>query len=147
MTPGAQAARAMERSCIFIIEADDVIRSALQFMLLGDNEVHTMASLERAQAKSQDSSPRLVLLGLSVVRRRGVATLADVLVHFPDAKILLVADRTDEALASACLAAGAHDVLDRPIGVGAVRKKVDALLGSRKLDPRAASGGPRRLSN
>ena len=52
MTPGAQAARAMERSCIFIIEADDVIRSALQFMLLGDNEVHTMASLERAQASA-----------------------------------------------------------------------------------------------
>lgn len=137
--PGtATTARAEQRNCVLIVETDDVIRTALQFMLRGDNEVCTAAGLEQAYVRIEEWSPGLVLLGVGVVRERGLGAIAAIDAHAPGIRILLVADKLDEPVVRACLASGAHDVLGKPIGVGSVRRKVDTLLGRRAPEARAA---------
>jgi DNA-binding response OmpR family regulator len=117
---------------IFVVESDEVIRSALQFILEDGNETHGLASLEKAYARGDTWKPDLVLLGVSIVRSQGVRVLDDIGVRLPGAKILLVVDSRNDPLAQLCLAAGADDVLGKPIATDPVCDKVDLLLGRRK---------------
>lgn len=133
MQIGVESSRAVENKRIFVVEADEIIRSALQFMLHDENETHELATLEQAYAKGRDWKPDLLLLGLAIVEDQGVGVLDDIKARLPTAKILLVADSPDHPVAQTCLAAGAAGVLGKPITIEAVRGKVDILLGRRKL--------------
>jgi DNA-binding response OmpR family regulator len=133
MQIGVESSRAVENKRIFVVETDEIIRSALQFMLHDENETHELASLEQAYAKGRDWKPDLVLLGLTIVESQGANVLADIVARLPGAKILLVANSTDDLLVQTCLKSGAHDVLCKPIRIESVRAKVDVLLGRRKL--------------
>jgi DNA-binding response OmpR family regulator len=133
MQIGVEVSRAVENKRIFVVEDDEIIRSALQFMLHDENETHELATLEQAFAKGRDWKPDLILLGVSIVRAKGVGVLAQIAAQTPRAKVLIVADAADDPAALACLKSGAHGVLAKPITIEAVRFKVDVLLERRKL--------------
>lgn len=133
MQIGVESSRAVENKRIFVVHDDEIIRSALQFMLHDENETHELQDLEHAYDKAVDWKPDLLLLGAGVVAEKGIHILADVAARLAGAKVLIVADAADDPLARACLKAGAHDVLVKPLTIEAVRHKVDILLGRRKL--------------
>lgn len=133
MQIGVEVSRAVENKRIFVVETDEIIRSALQFMLHDENETHELAGLEQAYAKGVEWKPDVVLLGLAIVQDMGVSVLADIKSKLPGAKIVLVADSADNPLAQSCLKSGAHDVVAKPLTIESVRYKVDVALGRRKL--------------
>ncbi len=133
MQIGVEVSRAVENKRIFVVEDDEVIRSALQFMLHDENETHELASLEQAYRKGEAWKPDLILLGVSIVTAHGTGVLREIAARLPDAKILMVADSADDAVAQECLRAGADGILTKPITIESVRFKVDVLLGRRKL--------------
>jgi DNA-binding response OmpR family regulator len=133
MQIGVEVSRAVDNKRIFVVEDDEIVRAALQFMLHDENETHELATLEQAFAKGRERKPDLILLGVSTVRARGIGVIADITSQTPGAKILMVADSGDDAIALACLKSGAHGILTKPITIEAVRFKVDVLLGRRKL--------------
>jgi DNA-binding response OmpR family regulator len=139
MQIGVEVSRAVENKRIFVVVGDEIIRSALQFMLHDENETHELASVEQSFEKGVEWKPDLVILGLDIVGENGPGVLAEVAQKFAGVKILLFADKTGDPLAQSCLSSGAHDVLSKPLTIEAVRHKVDILLGRKKL-PMASLG-------
>jgi DNA-binding response OmpR family regulator len=124
-----------EDDIIFVVEGDEVIRSALHFILDDQNETHSFANLDLAFAKAADVAPNLVLLGTGFLQGNGEHALVEIAIQLPGAKILIVANSSSDPLALASLKWGAHDVLGKPITFDSVRGKVDALLGRPKVSP------------
>ncbi len=131
MQIGVEVSRAVENRRVFVVERDEIIRAALQFMLHDENETHEMANLEQAFAKGRDWKPDLVLLGIDFLRGEEADVLAGIAARLPSAKILLVAESIDDPAALAALRAGAHAVLEKPLTIESVRYKADVLLGRR----------------
>lgn len=133
MQIGVEVSRAVENKRIFVIVGDEIMRSALQFMLHDENETHELASVEHCFEKGVEWRPDLLILGLDIVEATGAGVLADIAKQFPGVKILLFAQAPGNPVAQTCLAAGAHDVLSKPLTIETVRHKVDVLLGRKKL--------------
>lgn len=133
MQIGVETSRAVENKRIFVVDSDEITRAALQFMLHDENETHELASLADAHAKGAERQPDLLLLGLAILLAGGTAVLGDIATRLPRAKILLVADAGQDALAQSYLKFGAHGVLTKPLRVEPVRRKVDILLGRLKV--------------
>lgn len=133
MQIGVESSRAVENKRIFVVEEDEIIRSALQFMLHDENETHELVGLAQAYDKARAWKPDLVLLGLSYVEEAGVGMLDEIKTRLPNVKILLVADAATHPLVERCLAAGAEGVITKPITIETVRGKVDIILGRRSL--------------
>jgi DNA-binding NtrC family response regulator len=130
----------VESRRIFVVEPDEVIRSALYFILRDDHETHAFASLEQALIKAPDCKPDVVLLGVDTLEAGGERILADPSFCFPHAGILLVANSADDPLALIGLKQGAHDVISKPISFDSVRDKVDGMFGHGRISlPRPAS--------
>ena len=132
MQIGVESSRAVENKRIFVVDSDEIVRAALQFMLHDENETHEIASLDQAYAKGIDWKPDLVMLGIDIVEVDGIAVLADIASRLPTAQILIVAGSRDTPLVQACLKSGAKDVLTKPFTIESVRYKVDVLLGRSK---------------
>ena len=120
---------------IFVVEDDEVIRSALHFILDDQNETHSFASLDRAFTKAASRKPNAILLGIGMVQNNGERILAEIVMQLPGTRILIVADSVNDPIAVASLKWGAHGVLGKPISFDSVRRKVDALLRSHELSP------------
>jgi DNA-binding NarL/FixJ family response regulator len=120
---------------IFVVEGDEVIRSALHFILDDQNDIRSFAGLDQAFAKAADLMPNIVLLGIGFVQNNGERALAEIAMRLPGTKILIVANSVNDPIARACLRWGAHDVLGKPISFDSVRGKVDALLDRREISP------------
>jgi DNA-binding response OmpR family regulator len=120
---------------IFVVERDEVVRSALCFILDDRNETHSFANLEQAYAKAADRPPGIILLGIGFVTDNGERALAEIAIRLPGTRILIVVNSVDDPIARASLRWGAHDVLGRPISFDSVRGKVDALLGRHAISP------------
>jgi DNA-binding response OmpR family regulator len=129
MQIGVETSRAVENKRVFVVDDDDITRAVLQFMLQDDNETHDLASLAAAYAKGAQGRPDLLLLGLSIAEKEGAALLGTIGALWPGTRILLVADPGRDAAAQSYLKAGAHGVLNKPLTVEAVRRKVDIQLG------------------
>ncbi len=114
---------------IFLIEADQVVRSALNF-ILDDNEIHAFPSFEEALSRADAVSPCIVVLGIGIVESHGERVFADLSERIGGCRILLVADSTADPLAQASLRNGAHDIISKPITFDGVRGKFDAALAS-----------------
>jgi len=121
-------------NCIFVVESDEVVRSALSF-ILDHNVTSGFASLGQAIAETPGVTPDVVLLGVGFVQNNGEDLLAEVARHWPGVKILIVANSSNDRLACAGLKWGAHDVLGRPITFEGVRGKVDAVLADQTISP------------
>ena len=120
---------------IFVVEDDEVIRSALHFILDDQNETRSFASLDRAFTKAASRKPNAILLGIGMVQNNGERILAEIVMRLPGTRILIVADSVNDPIAIASLKWGAHDVLGKPISFDSVRRKVDALLRPLELSP------------
>ena len=131
MQIGVDSEKAVDNKRLFVVDTDEITRAALQFMLHDENETHEMPSLEAAYVKALDWKPDGILLGIGVVRERGVETLAEIRSRLPEIKILLIAESASDPLARSCLQNGVNAVLAKPLTIEAARRKVDALLGRR----------------
>lgn len=133
MQIGVDSAMAVDNRRLFVVDNDDITRMALQFMLHDENETHDLPSLEAAFEKSIDWKPDMLLLGLEVVREKGIGILATIKSRMTGVKILLVADSENDSLVLSCLESGADGLLLKPLTIEATRKKVDGLLGRRRV--------------
>ncbi len=131
MQIGVETSRAVENKRIFVVDDDEIIRAALQFMLHDENETHEVAGLQIAYVKAAEWKPDLILLAASIVVSEGVGVLSEIRERIPGVKILVVADAPKDEIARQCLASGAHGVIAKPLTIESVREKVDVLLGRR----------------
>lgn len=132
MQIGVEMAKAMENKRVFIVDDNEIIRAALQFMLHDEFEAHEVASAELAFGKAQAQPPDLILLAESVLRAHGFPLLLKFRTDLPNARILVVVDATEGGYGKDCVTAGAHGFLAKPLKVEFVRQKVDSLLGRGK---------------
>lgn len=130
MQIGVETAKAVDQRRVFVVDEDEITRAALQFMLHDEIETHELATPEEAYAKGVDwLRPDIVLLGVTFLKERGIGVLSDLADHFPNVRVLIVTDRSDQDIALDGLKAGAHGALVKPLKLEDVRKKVDTVLG------------------
>ena len=130
MQIGVETAKAVDQRRVFVIDEDDITRTALQFMLHDEIETHELATLEDAYDKGVGwLAPSVVLLGVSFLKARGPQLIGELAARFEGVRILIVCEKADEAVAVEGLKAGAHGALVKPLNLEAVRKKVDTVLG------------------
>lgn len=128
MQIGVDSQRAVENKRVFVVDDDDVVGTALQFMLADEMETHVFADLASALTVAAATPPDLVLLGAGLLAGDAVTRLRAVL---PQLRILIVCSDADDDVVRQALAAGAQSTLLRPLKVENVRRKVDAQLGRR----------------
>lgn len=114
---------------VFVIEPDEVIRSALYFILRDAYETHAFLAPDQAMIGAAESGPDVIVLGMSVVRSHGESIVSEIAARLPDAKLLLLTDVAGDPLARRCLDRGVHGLIGKPITGNSVLDKVDALLG------------------
>ena len=130
MQIGVETAKAVDQRRVFVVDADEITRAALQFMLHDEIETHELATPEEAYAKGIDwLQPHVVLLGVSFLMQRGPGLIHELTGKFPGVRILIVCDKSEEAVAVQGIKAGAHGALVKPLTLESVRKKVDTILG------------------
>jgi DNA-binding NtrC family response regulator len=117
MRTSLEPASAAETDRIFVIESDEVVRSALQFILKDPGETRGFTDLNQAVAGDADFAPDVVLLGIDLLRADGRPVVEQIARRWDGAKILIVANSVKDLLALAALKWGAHDVLGKPINV------------------------------
>jgi DNA-binding NtrC family response regulator len=123
MQIGVEAARAVDNKRVFVVERDDVIRAALQFMLHDEYETHEVRDLESALQKSKESRPDLIVLG-----GYGPQAAAEIKQALPGVKLILVLDTGGIALSPKLFPPGVDGVLPKPLRVEAVRETVENCL-------------------
>ncbi len=131
MQIGVETSKAVDNKRIFVIDEDEIMRAAMQFMLHDENETHEAPSLDWAYNKARDWPPDLVVLAEAIVRRRGFEIFDAMRENLCGAKILVIAEASTDGFAKQCLADGADGVLIKPLTIEFMRRKVDVLLGRR----------------
>jgi len=127
MQIGVESSRAVANRRIFILDDDEIIRAALQFMLHDENEAHELGSLEAVLDKAKTWVPDLILLGQTYLHAQGIAALERLLSELHGIPVLLVGNEDDGMMREA-LAAGASALIPLPLRLEAVRTAVDASL-------------------
>lgn len=122
MQIGVEARRAVENRRVFVIDDDEIARTALQFMLADDNETHEFAALADAVEKAKTHPPDLILLGAGFAGRQAKAT-------FGAAKLLLICVNSARPNGEAARAQGIDGFVDLPLRLESVRSRVDGALG------------------
>ncbi|RNJ51524.1 response regulator [Methylocystis hirsuta] len=130
MQIGVETAKAVDQRRVFVLDEDEIVRAALQFMLHDEIETHEIASIQEAYDKGVGwLKPDVVLLGASFLRSNGVSLLTELTERFAGVRILIVCDKADEPLAVDAMKRGAHGILVKPLKIENVRQKVDTVLG------------------
>ncbi|CAL1240559.1 response regulator [Candidatus Methylocalor cossyra] len=129
MQIGVDSERAVDNRRVFVVDNDEITSAALQFMLHDEIETHELSSLEAAYAKARDWKPDVLLLGIGIVKEKGIGVLAEIHSKIPELKIILVADSAADPLAKECLQNGVNSILAKPLTIEKARQKVDAQLG------------------
>ena len=122
MQIGVEARRAVENRRVFVIDGDEIARTALQFMLADDNETHEFAALADAVEKAKTHPPDLILVGSGFAGRQVKA-------HFAAAKLLLTCANAARPNAEAARTQGIDGFIDLPLKLESVRSRVDGALG------------------
>ncbi|MFZ3178799.1 MAG: response regulator [Methylocystis silviterrae] len=130
MQIGVETAKAVDQRRVFVLDEDEIVRAALQFMLHDEIETHEIASIQEAYDKGVGwLKPDVVLLGASFLKSNGVSILKELAERFAGVRILIVCDKADEAVAVDAMKHGAHGTLVKPLKIENVRQKVDTVLG------------------
>jgi DNA-binding NtrC family response regulator len=142
MQIGVETSKAVDQRRVFVIDDDDITRTALQFMLQDEIETHEMASLQEAYEKGVGwLKPDLLLLGVSYLKDAGNGLVAELKSRFPCVQVVIVCEKADEAVAVAGIKAGANGALVKPFTLDSVRSKVDTILGRGGAAPLVTLGG------
>ncbi|WP_051329793.1 response regulator [Niveispirillum irakense] len=129
MQIGVETTKAVDQRRVFVVDADEVTRAALQFMLHDEIETHELSTPEEAYAKGIDwLRPDLVLLGASFIATRGAGLVGEFQQAFPGVRLLITCAPSEEAEVVKALAPDIHGVLLKPLTLEAVRRKVDTVL-------------------
>ena len=131
MQIGVDSERAVENKRVFVVDGDDIVSTALQFMLADEMETHVLMSAADAISKAATTPPELILLGASVLETEGAEVVTKFKSAIHDVRILVVCFDADEPAVKAALALGATSTLLRPLKLENVRRKVDAQIGRR----------------
>jgi len=129
MQVGVEASKAVDNKRIFVVDEDEIIRAAVQFMLHDENETHEAPSLEWAYEKGVDWPPDLVILSEALVRRHGHALYGEVREKLAGTKVMAILEPGQVDFAKECLEKGADSVAIKPLRIELVRRKADLLLG------------------
>ena len=129
MQIGVDSERAVDDRRVFVVDSDEIISAALQFMLHDEIETHELTSLEAAYAKAKDWPPAVLLLGMGIVKEKGIEVLGEIRSRISDLKIILVAESAMDPFAQECLKKGVNSILPKPLTIEKARQKVDAQLG------------------
>jgi DNA-binding NtrC family response regulator len=129
MQIGVDSERAVDNRRVFVVDSDEITSAALQFMLHDEVETHELTSIEAAYAKAKDWKPDVLLLGIGIVKDKGIDVLTEIRSKITDLKIILVADSATDPLAKDCLKHGANSILAKPLTIEKARQKVDMQLG------------------
>ena len=134
MQIGVEAQRAVENRRIFVIDSDEVRRTALQFMLADENETHEFAAVPAALEKGERWPPDLVLLGAALLAgARPSAVTAQLRARWPAARVVVVRGAGAAPQDDSPAAYGADDLLGPVLELGAVRRKADRWLGRKPV--------------
>ena len=126
------------KACVFVIEADQVIRSALGYILSERHETFTFAETADALSKAARAAPDAVLVGSSILEDSGAEMVGVLARKLHQAGIIVVAGSTRSPLALAGLRQGAEAIIAKPITFDGVTHAVDAVLARRGADPSLA---------
>lgn len=129
MQIGVETSRAVETKRIFVVDTDEISRAAVQFMLHDENETHEFGSLTEAFTTGASFRPDLLILGAGLLAAEGAAAVFAAFSGFPAVRLLIVADPNQPEVTQACLTAGAHGVIAKPLTLEAVRLRADLQLG------------------
>ncbi|GLH82031.1 hypothetical protein SSBR45G_69400 [Bradyrhizobium sp. SSBR45G] len=127
---------------IFVIEADQVIRSALGYILSERHETFTFAQTADALTKAARATPDAVLVGSSILEDGGAETVGMLARKLHQAGIIVVAGSNKSPLALAGLRQGAEAIIAKPITFDGVTHAVDSVLARRGADSGLAPSSP-----
>ncbi len=127
------------RTCVFVIESDQVIRSALGYILSERHETFTFAETADALSKAARATPDAVLVGSSILEYGGAETVGMLARKLNQAGIIVVAGSTKSPLALAGLRQGAEAIIAKPITFDGVTHAVDTVLARRSTEPSLAT--------
>ncbi|CAL79118.1 hypothetical protein, putative Response regulator [Bradyrhizobium sp. ORS 278] len=127
------------KACVFVIEADQVIRSALGYILSERHETFTFAETADALSKAARATPDAVLIGSSILEDDGAETVGMLARKMHQAGIIVVAGSTKSPLALAGLRQGAEAIIAKPITFDGVTHAVDTVLARRGTEPSLAT--------
>jgi DNA-binding NtrC family response regulator len=131
MQIGVDTEKALDNRRVFVVHDDEIISAALQFMLHDEVETHEIGSLEAAYVKGAEWKPSVLLLGIGIVKDKGIAVISEICAQLDGVKIIIVADTADDPLARECLKKGAKSILAKPLTIENTRRRVDTMLGRR----------------
>ncbi|BAM88271.1 response regulator [Bradyrhizobium oligotrophicum S58] len=120
---------------VFVIEADQVVRSALGYILSERHETFTFAEPADALTKAARSAPDVVLVGSSLIADDGAETVAMLARKLNRAGIVVVADSVKAPLALAGLRQGAEAIIAKPITFDGVTHAVESVYARRGTEP------------
>jgi DNA-binding response OmpR family regulator len=126
------------KACVFVIEADQVIRSALGYILSERHETFTFAETADELSKAARAAPDAVLVGSSILEDSGAEMVGVLARKLHQAGIIVVAGPTRSPLALAGLRQGAEAIIAKPITFDGVTHAVDAVLARRGAEPSLA---------
>ncbi|WP_439373352.1 response regulator [Bradyrhizobium sp. DASA03120] len=126
----SEAYMSSARPTIFVIEPEQVVRSALDYILREGYQTHAFASVDEAMTSPSTRTPDLVLVGIAILRDRGEAVLGELAKVFARTKILLVAERKSDPLVQTGLERGAHGYISNPISFNSVCGAVRIAMGA-----------------
>jgi DNA-binding NarL/FixJ family response regulator len=129
MQIGVEMSKALENKRVFIVDDNEIIRAALQFMLHDEFEAHEVASADAAFEKAKTQPPDLVIVSDTLAQAQDDGFFRRIRQEMPAAKILVVVDAAASAYGKECVARGAHGFMAKPLKIQFVRQKVDAMLG------------------
>lgn len=116
-----------DRPTVLVIEREQVVRSALHYILRNRYRTYAFASLDDALASVADT-PDTVLVGGSILQGQDDGLLGALCARYGGAPILVVADRLSDPLAQVSLERGAREIVCKPISFDAVCDAVDRAL-------------------
>jgi FixJ family two-component response regulator len=118
-----------DQSIVFVIEREQVIRSALHYILQDRYRTYTFASLDDALASAMDP-PDTVLVGASILQGQNDGLITSLCIRYGGAAVLVVADRSSDPLAQLALERGARGIVCKPISFDTVCEAVEQALTS-----------------
>ncbi len=117
------------RPTVFVIEHEQVVRSALHYILRDRYRTLAFASPDEAFAAAMDA-PDAILAGATVLQDLGGRLLIGLRERYGDAVILVVADRSSDPLVQLARESAVDAIVCKPISFETVCEAVDRALAA-----------------
>ncbi len=115
---------------VLVVDDERFIRTLLAGMLdkLGLKVVGTAADGAEAVALNEALTPDLITLDIAMPGMDGIAALAAILGHSPDARVLMSTSFSDRRYVAEAVKLGARGYLTKPFDLAGIRGKLEQLF-------------------